>query len=360
MYISEHADAPDAIIATVIASPAVRKSPNVETALKEAAKVAEKSFKANLAAKVNDEMTDLVDGFTLINGDWSTDMAETQGIQAKSDFESALDDIVETYTEPYTDLLSANWLGLHTIESGVWLPDGPQAFANNFAKEVYKVIASDKTPAQMLASAGITGQMLQEALDNKDQNDMNAPASTEGYEVKQALKKIKAHLGDGFDVVDVYSDLDLIATEDDDILVNAAGARLGLDEDGVGALQMDVIDTESDDHAQTWCDILLNLDAKPKRNRDRKAEASRVAAKAENTMSLEVLTNLKHCGAGDTAMAEALGISRSTYTNYFKGKSDFSPDGDQYAVLRREVVERANKMLTALGYLDGITHDPVV
>ena len=168
MYISEHADAPDAIIATVIASPAVRKSPNVETALKEAAKVAEKSFKANLAAKVNDEMTDLVDGFTLINGDWSTDMAETQGIQAKSDFESALDDIVEAYTEPYTELLSANWLGLHTIESGVWLPDGPQAFANNFAKEVFKVIASDKTPAQMLASAGITGQMLQEALDNKE------------------------------------------------------------------------------------------------------------------------------------------------------------------------------------------------
>ena len=360
MYIQEHADAPEVIIATVIASTAVRKSPNVETALKEAAKVAEKSFKANLAAKVNDEMTDLVDGYTLINGEWSTDMAETQGIQAKSDFESGLDDIVETYTEPYTDLLSANWLGLHTIESGVWLPDGPQAFANNFAKEVYKVIASDKTPAQMLASAGITGQMLQEALDNKDQNDMNAPASTEGYEVKQALEKIKAHLGDGFDVVDVYSDLDLIATEDDEILVNAAGARLGLDEGGIGALQMDVIDTESDDHAQTWCDILLNLDAKPKRNRDRKAEASRVAAKAENTMSLEVLTNLKHCGAGDTAMAEALGISRSTYTNYFKGKSDFSPDGDQYAVLRREVVERANKMLTALGYLDGITHDPVV
>ena len=266
---------------------------------------------------------------------------------------------MEAYTEPYTELLSANWLGLHTIESGVWLPDGPQSFANNFAKEVFKVIASDKTPAQMLASAGITGQMLQEALDNKE-TDMNAPASTEGYEVKQALEKIKAHLGDGFDVVDVYSDLDLIATEDDDILVNAAGARLGLDEDGIGALQMDVIDTDSEDHAQTWCDILLNLDAKPKRNRDRKAEAKRTAAKAENTMSLEVLTNLKHCGAGDTAMAEALGVSRSTYTNYFKGKSDFSPDGDQYAVLRREVVERANMMLTALGYLDGITHDPVI
>ena len=100
MYIQEHADAPEAIIATVIASTAVRKSPNVETALKEAAKVAEKSFKANLAAKVNDEMTDLVDGYTLINGEWSTDMAEKQGIQAKSDFESALDDIVEAYTEP--------------------------------------------------------------------------------------------------------------------------------------------------------------------------------------------------------------------------------------------------------------------
>ena len=85
----------------------------------------------------------------------------------------------------------------------------------------------------------------------------------------------------------------------------------------------------------------------------KKDKAQSAAAKEGSGIDPSVLGNLKECGAGDTAMAEAIGVSRSTYTNYIKGKTPFEPDGDQYAVVRNELVTRANLMLAAIAELDG-------
>ena len=67
----------------------------------------------------------------------------------------------------------------------------------------------------------------------------------------------------------------------------------------------------------------------------------------------QVLAALKANGVADTAMAERLGVSRSTYTNYCKGKTVFAPDDEQVATVRGEVILRANELLAALAVIDG-------
>lgn len=346
MYLQDHVGDPQAVIAEAVASAPVRKSPDIETAMREVAKAVEKTFKLKCAQRLEAELEDLVVGFQLVEGEWSADMDMTVGAQAKADYESALDDIVETFTEPYVDALTANWLGINTIDSQVWVEGGVQRFALSMAKELYKGLAGDKTPAQSLANAGITREAVEAALENFKQG--KAEPVTGDNDLNSTIAKAKAYLGADFDLMTVYEDLETIVGEDDEILVNSAAARLGLGEDDVGALQIEALNVE-EDAAQHLLDLIQSAD-KPRRQRQDKAERKATAA---DMLDPAILNALKNCGAQDTQFAEKLGVSRSTYTNYLKGKSEFRPDANQYATIREELVARANEMLEALANLDG-------
>ena len=167
--------------------------------------------------------------------------------------------------------------------------------------------------------------------------------------------KIKSHVGNDFDQMTVYEDLEL-ACDDDEILANGAGKRLGLDEDDVQALQMVVLEY-GEDTADHMIELIGNASAgkadKPKA--ERKAAAPKKDAKpAEGAVDANVLVLMKNHGSTkDTEMSATLGVSRATYNNWLNGKNAFSPDGDQYSAVRDELVRNINGLLEALATLDG-------
>lgn len=353
MYLQDHVGDPQEVIAGALASAVVRKSPDIETAMRETAKAVEKAFKANLAAHLEAGLEDLVLGFQLINGDWTADMEATIGIQAKTDYESALDDIVEGFTEPYVDYLSANWLGINTIDSQVWVEGGVGRFAVSMAKEIHKQLTDDKTPGQSLASAGITRDMVEAMLADVQKGKVQV---TDTSDIQTTLAKALAFLGKDFDIMQVYEDLDTITGDDDEVLINSAAARLGLGEDDVNAIQIEALNAE-DDAAQHVLDMLQLAAAGPAPSRAKNdAKAARNAQKIKGTadaLDPSILAALKNNGVGDTAFAEKLGVSRTTYLKYVSGKTPFVADPNQYATIREELVERANALLVSLAALDG-------
>lgn len=355
MYLQDHIDTAD-VIATAFASPKLnpRKPHTIEEALTVVNATTTKAFTEGLAKSINLAVLDAVAMYEINNGEYA-DIAEgDEGSHERSEYESGLDDAVEAALEEYEANLSADWLGKNTIDTELWLSTDDDRtridkFALSAAKEVFKQLTLDKTPSQILASAGITRDLVQEALDAHTGEKPMADT-----DIGAVIAKVSAHVGKGFDQVAVYEDIETIIEDDDDILTQSAASRIGLDEGDVTALQiaaMAMDDAPSD---------ILELVAAHKEPSGRattaaakKEKATAAAEVAEGATDPIVLDNLKSCGAGDTAMAEALGVSRSTYTNYIKGKTPFSPDGDQYALVRDEIVKRANLLAEALAALDG-------
>lgn len=342
MYIQDYSGAPADVIAAALATAAFKKTPDNETALRLIGKEVEARFIGGLGKAIEAELTDVKEGYELVNGEYADNFNSEN---EKSAYESGLDDALEAALEPYEAHLSADWLGKNTVESGLWNENGPSAVAASAAKEVFKQLTADKTPGQILASAGIVAADVEAAIGAAK----TAPkASADESDLGVVIGKIKARVGKDFDRLAVYEDLELIVTEDDEILVNAAASRLGLTENDAGVLQIAALDM---DDAPT--EIIEKIDAhdKPK-GKMPKAQKAAIEASGD-AVSADVLKALKHCGAGDTAMAEALGVSRSTYTGYFNGKTPFVPSEDQYEVVRKELVERANLVLGALHLFDG-------
>lgn len=355
MYVQDFSGDPQALVEKAFQSPKLhpKKNPTLELATRVVGDLVTKTAKEAIAKEVHIDLMDAVALYEITNGEYEETI---EGSQARSDYESGMDDVIEAALERWDDYLSANWLGLNTIDTQVWLSTDEDRtivdkLADSAAKEIFTQITADKTPAQILASAGVVTAAIEDKLST---NTGDTPMTDTERTIESVVAKIKTHVGTGFDQMAVFEDVETLIEEDDEILTGSAGSRLGIDADDIDVVQLAILDM--DDPAS---DIVAMVGAYKPPSKSATAKAKKEAKAAEkaeaaaNGIDPAVFVALKECGAGDTAMAEALGVSRSTYTNYIKGKTHLNPDEDQYAYLRTEIVNRTNKMLSALSALDG-------
>lgn len=356
MYVQDFTGDKDALLAEAFKSPKLhpKKNPTHEIIMRGIGDTVAKVAKAKIAHEIDIDLMDAVAMHEINNGEYA-DLPEDPA-RERDEYESALDDAVEAALEKWHDVLSADWLGKNTVDTGLWHSTDEdrtlvQKLAESAAKEVFKQLTLDKTPAQILANAGILTADVTAYAENQNPKtgDTNVADNLD-----DVIAKTKTHLGKDFDQMSVYDDLEMVIEEDDDILAGSAASRLGMSEEDVAVMQMAALDM--DDGPSDVLELLKAYTIPSGRKKTAEAKKEKAEAKAkteEGAVDVLVLSNLKDCGAGDTAMAEALGVSRSTYVNYLKGKTAFAPDADQYAHVRAELVTKANQMLEALAALDG-------
>ncbi len=356
MYIQDYSGAPEDVLAAAFSTPKLhpKKKPTREVVMRVVHDTVRKRFLAKLGSEIFDTLEDVVLEYEMLNDRPADEDTNPDAQRRRDEYEEGLDDAIEAALEPYNEYLSANWLGEKTIDTGVWEDEHENrkvltSLCTSAAKEIFKTLTGDKTPNQMLANAGITQEAVDEALQNskKESNAMTADPS----DVQAVYQKMHEHLGTEFDQMLVFDDIGVTLIEDDEILSNAAAQRLGLTEDEADVLRTEALVKSAEDVAD---EAVMFLSDKSSFKSSRKSKpAAKPEGADEAALDPVVFENLKVCGAKDTDMADALGVSRSTYTNYTKGKTAMAPDADQYKVLRTEVIDRANRMLAALSALDG-------
>jgi transcriptional regulator with XRE-family HTH domain len=359
MYIQDFTGDPATVLDTAFASPKLnpKKAPDIETALRVVNDTVAKQAVAGVAKEVLIDLMDAVAMYEINNGEYGSWPEGDAGRLAKDEYESGMDDVVEASFEKWDEYLSADWLGKNTIDTGVWnSTDDDRTIVENLAasaaKEIFKQMTHEKTPAQTLANAGITRADIEARLAQNPEERKETMA--DATDLDGVIEKIKTHVGKDFDQMAVFEDIEMIVEDEDDILSGSAASRLGLSQADMEVLQLAALDMDD-----APSEIVELIDAfKPKSGRQAKKEekAAKTEAKADaeqNGLDPSIFEALKECGAGDTAMAEALGVSRSTYTNYVKGKTHLVPDEDQYAHIREQIIDRTNMLLSALAALDG-------
>ncbi len=361
MYITELIGDKGDIIEQAMKNPglAPKRKPTIDQAMKAVASQVEFAAMQNVQQKVLPVLQDVYDMYTLTNGEYEDTGPGAD--MSSEEYASGLDDAVEAALEPYEPWLSADWLGRNTIDTQLWEKDAIVKLSQSVAKEVFKQLSYQKTPAQVLSNAGIVQadveiyfeQHLAHAETPKGKQDMADATATSAEDL---AAKIKAQVGNDFDQMAVYDDLAL-ALDDDEILANGAGKRLGIDEDEVQALQLIALEY-GDETADHMIELIGNADSGEKPKAERKPRAPRTPpsdpATTDGAIDPKVLTLMKSHGATkDTDMSASLGVSRATYNNWLNGKNAFVPDGDQYGVLREELVRNVNGLLEALALLDG-------
>lgn len=349
---------------------APKRKPTIEQAMKAVASEVEFAAMQNVQQKILPVIQDMYDMYVLMNGEYEDVGMPENGSEepdedfvnaSRTEYSSSLDDELEKALEPLEQYLSADWLGRNTIDTRLWEENAIVKLSQSVAKEVFKQLSYQKTPAQVLSNAGIVQadveiffeQHLAQAETPKGKQAMSDATATSAEDL---AAKIKSHVGNDFDQMAVYEDLEL-ACDDDEILANGAGKRLGLDEDDVQALQMVVLEY-GEDTADHMIELIGNASsgekaAKPKAER-KPAAPKKDAAPVEGAVDPKVLVLMKNHGSTkDTEMSATLGVSRATYNNWLNGKNAFSPDGDQYSAVRDELVRNINGLLEALATLDG-------
>lgn len=355
MYVQDFTGDKDALLDVAFATPKLhpKKNPGLDVAMRVVGDTVAKTAKAKIAEEVRIDLMDQIAMYEVNNGEYA-DVID--GGVARVDYESGMDDAVEAGLERWDDYLSADWLGKNTIDTQVWLSSDDDRsivdkLADLAAKEIFKQLTGDKTPAQILSNAGIVQADVEERIANPQtttgETDMSGT-------IEEVIAKIKAHVGKDFDQLTVYEDVETMMEEDDDILAQSAASRLGLKQDDIDVLELAALDMDdAPSEIVEMIDTYKAPSGRAKKAASKKAKEEDKAKAKENGIDPIVFSSLKECGAGDTAMAEALGVSRSTYTNYIKGKTHLEPDEEQYNLLRTELVERANKLLAGLSALDG-------
>jgi len=362
MYLQDLIGGKEEVILAAMQNPglAPKRRPNIEQALKAVAGEVEYRVKMRVANDVLPKLQDAYDMYVLMNGEYE-DVGEVDGQDADEDFikasqdeyGSGLDDEVEKLLEPFETHLSADWLGRNTIDTQLWAEGAIQRLAESVGKEVFKQLSYNKTPAQVLSNAGIVSADVEIYFEQHMNQTQEKPMSDGNETLTEIAAKIKQHVGEGFDVSEVYSDIELVC-EDDEILAAGALARLGLETEDYNVVQMATLD-HGDDTAEHLYNLVNEATAsKPKAAKPAKPKKEATPAKVENAVDPRVLQLLKdHSAVKDTDMSARLGVSRATYNNWLNAKNAFVPDGDQYHTLREQIVEDVNGLLEALAALDG-------
>ena len=346
----------DALLDAAFASPKLhpKKKPGIELAMRVVSDTVAKAATEKLLSDIGIDLLDQVAMYEVNNGEYA-DIPEDQQ-RARDAYESGMDDAVDAALEKWDNFLSADWLGRNTIDTQVWLSDDTDRtlvakLAESAAKEVFKQRVADKTPVQVLSNAGIAKIDVEARLAAHHVTDTGDNDMTDTTEDLAGVAiKIKAHVGKDFNQMAVYEDIETLVEEDDDILAGSAASRLGIGQDEIDIIQLAILNM--DDPAS---EIVEMIDTRKVKKKEAKAaeKAAEVSGAAAGGIDPSVFVVLKECGAGNTAMAEILGVSRGTYISYIKGKTYLVPDEDQYASLRGELVGRANRLLAGLAALDG-------
>lgn len=344
MYVSELIPSKNEVIQRALASPKIKPNSELEFKMRIVFDTVAAKAKEELEYTINIDVNDAVAVYEVNNGKYDALPADENLPRRQSEYGDGLDNAIEALLEPYIQYLSADWLGRATIGTDLWIDGAISSFAKSAAAEIWKQLTHGKTPAQVLASAGIVAA---------DITNFNTGDTTmaDALDLDGVLAKIKKHVGKDYDRLSVYDDLDMVCNEDDEILCNAAGARIGLNPTDIETLQIAALGMA--DPADDLAAMLEAVKLETAKATATRAKADKAATKDANSISAEVFKAMKECGVGDTAMAEALGVSRSTYINYINGKTVFVPEGEQKALIRLEIVTRLNKLAVALAELDG-------
>lgn len=404
----------DALLTHAMQHPglAPKRKPTVEIAAKVIINDIEKTFKEQVQANIEPQLEELVGAYKLANGerDEATDADE---------WDSGLDDQFENLLEPWATWLSADWLGRYTVDSGLHEENATAKMAAKVANEVWKQTISGKSVMQQLSSAGIVTSDIELYMDMALQQSGTAtetPTETETVlpenqtELDDVLAIVKRTVGDAFDQMEVFGDLEL-ALDEDELLANGAGERLGLDSEMVRVLS--VVMQDYDDASSAAEYLLGRLDeitaapaeeekapapakaapkappaparaappapgaakapppppgkpAAPKIETGKPAPAAKPAAKgkakdSEANALNDVMVLFKENASAwsDTKMAEDLGVSRGTLSNWTTRKSACTLDEDQTGTVRTKLVASINGLMAALGALDGVEYDTV-
>lgn len=349
MYLQELIGGKDEVIQAALRNPGVapRRNPTIELVLKAVAGEVEYRAKRRVADDILPTLRDAYEMYTLMNG-------EFEDTETPDEYGSGLDDEIEKLFEPYEHFLSADWLARNTIDTRLWEENAIAKLAESAGKEVFKQLSYNKTPNQVLSSAGIVQNDVElyfEGHMNQTQEQQKEMSETTIQDVAQ---RIKLHVGDEYDRMEVYGDLEL-ACDDDEILAHAALARLGLEQSDYDAVQMAVLE-HGDDTVDTLAQLVEEApSAKAKANADKpKREPAKPSEPKGDQVDPRVLGLLKeHSAAKDTEMSERLGVSRATYNNWINGKNPFQPTDAQRSELRDRIVSDTNGLLEALAILDG-------
>ncbi len=347
----------DALLLNAMKHPGLhpKRNPDLEQAMKVVANEIEGVVVLAMIDRVQPVVQEVLDNYTLFNGDY----ADVEGTPEASDYESGLDDMFEECLEPYEKYLSADWLATHTIDSRLWDEDAVVKLSKSVGLEVFKQMSYGKSPSKVLSSAGFLGAEIEvyltQHLAAKSQEQAEKMAKRDEQSIEDVVAVIREHIGNQFDFLDVYSNLELAIEEDDEILANGAGARLGLEDVDVKTLQLLQFEGHAD-AAQVVLDMVTaDAPEKKKKTRAKKPRDDKGARQdVDGALNPKVLEMIKeHSAVKDTVVAQKLGVSRATYGNWGKGKVTFVPTNEQTAMLREQVVADVNGLLEALSLIDG-------
>lgn len=284
------------------------------------------------------------------------DMAPMMGGNV-DEWDSGLDDRLEDILEPYQSSLSQDYLATATTDSGLRTVENVDTWCQAFGKEMYKQMAHGKSPAQMMAAVGLLDEaILRQWYDYGKENGKQLQAAgaeqaVENGDEDTILELIFNSVGAEFDEDDVLDALEM-AMDDDALLAGGALARLGLTAEQGDTLTMLRFGT-------TPAEMLARL-------KDRRAgtapsrEPATAQQPAGEAIPASVLMTMKdHSSAEDGKMAEALGVSRGTYANYYKGKTKFTPSNEQRNAIRDRLVLDINALTGALATLDNMPYEYV-
>lgn len=328
-------------------TPRTKNLPTIKDAQKVVLEHIENNFVAEIAKPLAPALQSTVDNYILLNGEFDAS-------DERNEWLAGLDDQVEAVIENYVPFLSADWLGNNMDNTGIHEENGVDHFARSLGREFFKELTYKKKPGQTLSNANITVGEIEKWLEEHIEagRGKNTAVEDEDDAVRAVMGKIRAYLGTPYDVLEVYEDLDL-ASDEETILAEGAAPRLGLDSADLEVLQ-DVRKEHKSKTADVLFDKLRAIDEEgaaeeKQEKKDRKKERD-VKKDEMKGVSAEPLRALKECGAKDTDMCEALGVSRSTYSSWVKRES-IELEDEQIEIIKNELISRAELLNTALELL---------
>lgn len=323
-----------------------------------------------------------------------------EGLQA-DEWDSAIDDDVQTVVEEYATQLSASWLGEKTVDTRLHVAGELDKLAASFATEMWRQATYKRdTPAKILSSAGVV--MNDIALFAQRYNAQPKMELVPDMNMNGVLNKIMLAGGGS---ADVFGDLGLVLDDStDDFLVSQASQRLGIDTDDVDTLRMaamggytaadmnalieagDILDEEADEPtpvataaaeepeteedlseligdapapaaeappAAPQAPVVQTSTAPPPPPAKGKRKGAKDEPPAGTTVvpaeALQIIRD--HANVKDEDAATLLGFSRATYNNYVKGKGVFYASETQRDTLRKLVEKKVEALNAALEVL---------
>ena len=352
--------------------PEVKKGTSEAVLTVSAAQVINETALQNLKELIQPQIQDVLEMLILTNG--ARDSLESSFEQ--SEWDEAADDGIGNLFEKYSLMLSANWLGVATIDTRLHEKGAVEKLSESFAKEAWKILTYDgvekrqKDSTAILADVGIAVADLK-SLATTSGNNPGQIITDEGNEMTldEVIAKLHDYCGGVFDEDEYRQNLEL-SYDDDDGLALGAMQRLGGDMPCVEAMRMAYFEY-GDDLPVLVMQRLVDFNPssaaevaghEPSFEEERTAPPAAVKKKgrtpkaeqppAPGSVPRTVLALLKdHSSAKDQDLADGIGTSRATFNNYVNGKAQLIASADQRQFLVDTIRKHKEGLVEALRQL---------